>query len=448
MLDNKFKLYGNVPKPLLDFENQLKKELSKVRMDLYYEQNSSRPDKQLLSELIDQRIVLGTRLDSLHRVFSEKYPKYKSLKYQNQKITTDNVRKALNPGEQLITYFLGDSALYTFSFTKERVHFTKENRVSEVRKAIDRLKSALLKRDPIEKPVRQLSGYLLNKHLDSGKKTLVFIPDNKLSYIPFEILEDANQKMLLQNHQISYSGSSRMFLELKNDFFQYRFNRYWIGFSPEYTEDRELSSTRGEVELIQKITGGEAFTGSEATKKNYLNNNKDHAILHLAMHAEIDNENPLFNRLVFADGDLTASEIYVSENRANLAVLSACNTGFGKLEKGEGVMSMARAFHFSGVPAVLMSLWKVPDKETRKIMLYFYENLEKGYPKNRALQEAKLTYLSETDDSFLRHPYYWSGFVLNGNTDALSSGKSTMIYWLLGDVLLVIVIGGILKFKK
>ena len=113
-------------------------------------------------------------------------------------------------------------------------------------------------------------------------------------------------------------------------------------------------------------------------------------MLHLATHAEIDNKNPLYNKLIFSDGDMTSSEIYLSETRAKMAVLSACNTGFGKLEKGEGVMSMARAFHFSGVPSVVMSLWKVPDRSTMQIMLLFYQHLENGESKSEALRKAKL----------------------------------------------------------
>jgi CHAT domain-containing protein len=128
---------------------------------------------------------------------------------------------------------------------------------------------------------------------------------------------------------------------------------------------------------------------------------------------------------------LTSSEIYTSNSKANLAVLSACNTGSGKLEKGEGVMSMARAFHFSGVPAVVMSLWKVPDFETKTIMIDFYKYLKKGKSKSEALRLSKLDYLKNNSDKRLRHPYFWSGFVVSGNTDPLILKQGTnYILWL------------------
>jgi CHAT domain-containing protein len=106
-----------------------------------------------------------------------------------------------------------------------------------------------------------------------------------------------------------------------------------------------------------------------------------------------------------------------------LAVLSSCNTGFGKIEKGEGVMSMARAFHFSGIPSVLMSLWKVPDKETESIMVDFYKFLKSGRSKSEALRLAKLNFLDNNTNPELKHPYYWSGFVINGNTEPISIGN-------------------------
>jgi CHAT domain-containing protein len=184
---------------------------------------------------------------------------------------------------------------------------------------------------------------------------------------------------------------------------------------------------------------GDSFIGENSKKKYFLENNKNYSILHLAMHAEINNEYPQFNKLVFSDGNLTASEIYLSNTRANLAVLSACNTGFGKLEKGEGVMSMARAFHFSGVPSVLMSLWKVPDKETKKIMVSFYKYLKKGEKKSDALRKAKIEYLKSTSDKNLLHPFYWSGFVLNGNADQLITNYSSYYYTIIGLVLISVI---------
>ena len=252
------------------------------------------------------------------------------------------------------------------------------------------------------------------------------------------------KQYLIEDFTLSYDGSVRLLLELNNDFFNYDLPNYWVGFSPQYDGNKQLSSNTDEIEIISKMLNGKSFIGKASSKENLFLNNTDHSILHLAMHAEIDNNNPMYNKLIFSDGDLTSSEIYVSNNKANLAVLSACNTGFGKLEKGEGVMSMARAFHFSGIPSIIMSLWKVPDKETKKIMISFYKNLKKGLPKNKALQNAKLEYLKSTNDKILQHPYYWSGFVLTGNNQALPNNNA-IFYYVFGSFLLLILLFVIYK---
>jgi CHAT domain-containing protein len=272
---------------------------------------------------------------------------------------------------------------------------------------------------------------------------MIIIPDNVLNYIPFELLQRDNNDYLINDFTISYSSSVRLFLVLQSDHFKYKTENFWAGFSPNYQNDKQLTSISDEISTISEMIDGNKFIGEDSKKQNFLENNKKYSVLHLAMHTEIDNINPMFNKLIFSDGDLTSSEIYVSESKANLAILSACNTGSGKLEKGEGVMSMARAFHFSGVPSVIMSLWKVPDKETKEIMIYFYKHLKKGNSKSEALKNAKLDYLSSTNDINLKHPYYWSGFVLNGNPDNLDTPKSKF-YYLISGILII----GLLLFGR
>ncbi len=238
-----------------------------------------------------------------------------------------------------------------------------------------------------------------------------------------------------------------MDLELRNDHFDYNIPNYWLGFSPNYTGKDQLSSNKEEVFEIADLVGGDTYTGEESTKVNFIRSRNDASILHLAMHAEINNKNPLYNKLIFSDGELTSSEIYVSNIKANLAVLSACNTGFGKLEKGEGIINMARAFNFAGVPSVLMSLWKVPDKETKKIMIAFYKHLKNGETKSLALKNAKLDYLASIKDINLRHPFYWSGFVLNGNIKQLIPANQNNYYLISGVLLFGLMILGI-KIKS
>ena len=110
-----------------------------------------------------------------------------------------------------------------------------------------------------------------------------------------------------------------------------------------------------------------------------------------------------------------------------MVTLSACQTGFGKLQKGEGMLSLARAFNYAGVPSIVTTLWKINDQSTSEIMKFFYKNLSDGLSKKEALRQAKLSYLNANDDALLRHPYYWSGIVMTGNTMPLKT--TNYVFW-------------------
>ena len=437
--DTKYKLYSGIPKELLEKEKAIKQSLERVKLDLFYERKASNPDKKYFSDLLNKRIFLSKRLDSIQTMFENEYPRYANLKYSNEVIATSDVQKNMDKKSQLLIYFLGEDNLYSFNITRNAISFLKDSVAEELIAKTNLFKSELIARNDIQKVSKSLYQYLLKQQLNKSIKDLVIIPDNVLNYIPFEILQSKNNKFLIEDYTICYAGSVRLLLELNNDFFKYDPPKSWAGFSPEYDNANLISSTLNEIISIKEILDGDSFIGEKAKKKNFLDNNKNYSILHLAMHAKIDNEYPQFNKLLFSDGALTASEIYLSNTRANLAVLSACNTGFGKIEKGEGVMSMARAFHFAGVPSILMSLWKVPDKETKKIMIAFYKYLEKGENKSDAIRKAKIEYLTSTSDKNLLHPYYWAGFVLNGNSNQLFNHHTNYNYYILGLVIFFLI---------
>ncbi len=438
MQDTKFKLYSGIPKGLLEKEKEINQSLERVKLDLYYEKKATNPDKDYFTELLDKRIFFSKRRDSIQDSFNKSYPRYADLKYGNKVIEILDVQKDLDRNTQMLIYFLGEENLYTFNITKDDVSFLRGTVADDLIDKTNMFKSELMARSDLQNVSESLYQYLLKQQLNKSKTNLVIIPDNILNYIPFEILQSDNNKYLVETYTICYVPSVRLLLELKNDFFKYSPPKFWAGFSPEYANNNAISSASNEINSVKEIVEGDSFMGENSNKQSFLENNKNYSVLHLAMHAKIDNEYPKFNKLIFTDGDLTASEIYLSNTKANLTVLSACNTGFGKIEKGEGVMSMARAFQFSGVPSVLMSLWKVPDKETKKIMIAFYKYLKKGEKKSDALRKAKIEYLSSTSDKNLLHPYYWAGFVLNGNSDRLFQNYNKYYYILAGLTVILI----------
>ena len=160
------------------------------------------------------------------------------------------------------------------------------------------------------------------------------------------------------------------------------------------------------------------------------------------------NSSLIFSRTDSTDIFLRAADIYSMELDGDMAVLSACNTAYGKLEAGEGPMTLARAFHYAGIPAVVASLWSIPDNSTSRIMRLFYQELDKGLPKDVALQQAKLAYLAsdELSSPNSRQPLHWAPTIVIGDVVPVPVSPGNKWWWIvLGAGLLG---GGYRMFRR
>ena len=253
---------------------------------------------------------------------------------------------------------------------------------------------------------------------------LVIIPDGKLAYLPFDAFLTASPdttkmdfrglKYLVYDHAVSYSYSATLLYYFFNK--DKQAGRELAAFVPKYDGatidmDINLNSSRNqllplpgaklEVTGITKLIDGKVFADDDATKGNFTNYASNYDILHLAMHTVINDSLPMYSKLVFSPGEkgnewLDTYEVYNMSLKSRLVVLSACNTGSGKLQKGEGVMSLARAFLFAGCPGIVMTLWSVEDESSANLMIEFYKNLLNGYSKDEALRKAKISNYSGT----------------------------------------------------
>jgi len=191
-----------------------------------------------------------------------------------------------------------------------------------------------------------------------------------------------------------------------------------------------------EVQEVAKIFDGDLWIDQKATQVSFLEHAGKYQILHLAMHAMENKNNPMHSALAFSRPDdnspylLRAADIYSLPLPANLAVLSACDTGFGKLHKGEGVRSLARAFAYAGCPSIIANLWSASDASSIEILIPFYQNLQKGQSKDVALQNAKLQYLQETSPTYTA-PEYWANLVVLGSATPIDfeAGASFPLWW-------------------
>jgi len=295
----------------------------------------------------------------------------------------------------------------------------------------------------------------VDSYLDSlgSIRRLVILPDGKLNYLPFELLQTAptterkayaSIPFLLKKYAISYAQAvPAIFPSIRR-----QQQDTYLGFAPSYDVQGGRSFTNltfnaGEIQQAADFWDGTAFLQAKASKSQFEAQAPTAGILHLAMHAMLNDSSPQYSYLQFTDAPLYTYELYSQPLAAQLAVLSACNTGIGKLIEGEGVISLARAFQYAGCPSVAMSLWPVDDQTTAHLMLDFFQQLQAGLPKDEALRAAKLAYLDQAEPA-LAHPFYWAGINLIGDRSpmAKSTGGLGWMWALLAvNLLLVFVVG-------
>lgn len=286
---------------------------------------------------------------------------------------------------------------------------------------------------------KEMYSYFLQDIIGAEQKSLTIIPYGKIGLLPFEAFVDPSTNFIAKSHKVSYQHSLNALLNKegnnpKNDF---------LVFAPFYKPVKDLASVQRdsyndlygsylEVYSIDQNFKSKSFINKDATKSNFLKNLGIYNHIHLATHAESDEDNALASKIVFNNNEyLYAHEIYNLTTKNDLLVLSACETGVGAVDQTDGINSLARAFSYAGVKSTLLSLWKVDDYATSKLMSYFYRNLKDGATKDEALQNAKKQYLKNSSETELEHPYYWAGFVLNGDTDPIKQGIPLYAYFII-----------------
>jgi len=307
-----------------------------------------------------------------------------------------------------------------------------------------------------------------------SKERIVLIPHDLLYKIPFEALltkapyTNSAQKRerfdydrldyLVKSFDISYHYSASLYVNSCNE----KSNsskpaNSFIGFAPVFAEDdpsgytlaskdfmassdawvrsavvdgkrfNELKFSEHEVQSIVELFSkksrsktGVGYFHTAATEEAFKTNIRNYRTIHVATHSFINEERPQLSGVVFAqptgtaaseDGILYAGEAYNLDLNADLVVLSSCESGLGKLIRGEGMMALTRGFLYSGAANIIFSLWKVPDKHTSDLMVEFYKQFLSGKSHAEALRLAKLRMISNPGTA---RPRSWASFVLIG----------------------------------
>lgn len=458
---------ADVPDSVLEAESHLKADIAVLQQSVFNGQKT--PDSIHIHEWEGRIVDKKQGLQSLQRNIETNFPAYHRLRYSTVTSSLAKMQRLVDDRTALLEYFVGDSSVFIFSLTKNDLRLTALPKPADFEASVETLRKSLkdntLRFTGEDAPLfvaaaGKLYRWLLREPLAALSPqvgNLVIVPDGMLGYVPFEVLGDTQDPTdfrtfpyLLRRFNISYAASASLLLEQSDRPNWSGVTKLFAGFAPSYSgtdtldffaatrrelvrgEKYSLPGAAQEVQEIAALLSGESFLGMDATEQNFKENAYQYRILHLAMHSVLEDRNPLFSKLLFTkseiprqassfeDGDLNAAELYSIRLPAELVVLSACNTGVGKLHRGEGIMSLSRAFTYAGVPATVMSLWKAPDEATRKIMVSFYGNLKIGMRKDEALREAKLSYLANCGDT-VASPYYWAGFVAGGEMGPLFS---------------------------
>ncbi|MDM0044909.1 CHAT domain-containing protein [Variovorax dokdonensis] len=246
---------------------------------------------------------------------------------------------------------------------------------------------------------------------------LVVVPHGPLHYLPFQALR-VNGRYLIETHPVSVVPSMGIALQLAQRGSQTPADLVAFG-NPKIAEKYELPGAEVEVkQLATLFPRNEVFLGAAANKTQFRKAVADAPVVHVAAHAEADQVDPLYSRILLANEGgrqnfLEAHEILdMKMGNTSLVTLSACESGLGRIARGDEVLGFPRSFLMAGANAMIASLWPVSDDATELLMSTFYGELAKGRDAQRAMQAAQTAVLRNPK---LAHPFYWAPFNLIGN---------------------------------
>ncbi len=491
------KNFAGIPDSLAQSELEIRSQQAFYRQQMVKEhQQKDQPDSARIRRWQDKLFELDRQYERLIRKYTTHYPEYYHLMHHSTFTTIPEVRKeVLGKTKALLEFFWGDSALHIFALTGNRQQYLSLPMTTSLTENCRGFRALLsdqqLKIEP-ERSYRQFTrlGYSLYRDLfqpledilqDSALAIdrLIIVPDGLIGYLPLDIVLTAPAG----SDRIMYPGLSYLFRQytlqyayaaslLKDPYTGINGNGEFLAYAPGFdpialsgsiSDERRsmlgalqpLQFAQQEVENLSNHFPGEIFTGDRALEHDFKGRADRYSILHLATHTLIDDEHPMNSTLVFApstdtldDGLLQTYEIFNLNLSADLVVLSACNSGFGKWIRGEGIMSLGRGFAYAGCPGLVMSLWPANDRSTATIMDYFYQELAQGRDIHQAIRQSKLQFL-ETSARSKSHPYYWAAFISYGASVTVPGRK--LPFSLHGGLaaLLVIILGaGISFFTK
>ena len=457
---------------LLDLLNEQKIKTSNLPDALWLKLRNT--DKQLFAfnqELanempIEKRKNIIQLRDSLYSIQSRLKEKVKAISpgYANliypETVNSEQVKSILSDNEVFISYITGDLNTFAYVLTHSELFMVGLGRsdslihlIKEFREDYIQQQKAILTADQSNRFLQaklnqrffQVSKQLYQRlwaPLDSigvlDGKNVILVPDGFLNYLPFELLvKDSVQQdfqgyqYIVKDHSISYYPSATVLhFERTKEKKGSKPNQDLFGLAVSDFENvlctddgkplKNLDNTLPSIESIKNSFNQKKSTfliNEDANRDKFSSLNlKDYRYLHFATHGQINSEKPEFSTILLHDACLNLYEIFELEFNADLVTLSACETGLGKLVRGEGMVGFTRALMYAGTPSVILSLWEVGDDSTKELFVNYYGKLSKdGSQKYTPLREVQLQMIKSGKYS---NPYFWAPFVFIGEGES------------------------------
>lgn len=507
MFEDRQKAGSKLPADWQEREQSLQLRLVNKEKEILRAQNEGRYGE--LGSLQASRFRLLQRIRRLQESLRQTNPDFYRIQQLSTPVTMDSLKRyALKSVEQsMISYFLGNTWLYVIQVRKDSSLFLRKTIPDQLDEKIKRLRdgifgfwtlktgcesgslkgefcdSLMILKEKYARQYQQeahsLYVWLLGEWENTLTPKLTISPDGLLSFLPFEaLLTDStgmsgwqNQAYMIRKYQLSYAYSATVLFHQLNRIsptkpakllaiapFSGKSNTQKSMQTSGSASDQiaqlrsghwgKLAYSGIEVEQIHDIWGGEMLLDEQAAKAQFLQTAPKYNVLHLATHAKAHDYEPLLSLLAFADTFAPLPELANEHLPAELVVLSACESGLGQLQDGEGVISLARAFTQAGARAMVTTLWSVEDRATAQIMAGFYRYLSEGLAKDAALRQARLDYVDSAEPEFA-HPFFWAGLTASGKMEALQKkDEAPFPKWQLTLGLIFLLILGGLGFKN
>ena len=425
--------------------------------------------KDKMDALREKRFTLLQEIEGVAETIEREHPEIVGT--DDTPLTLDQIERTLDDRTAIIEYIVSPRLIHAFVVRKDGFDAYSTPRPRSFAGDIQKMLAAIKGFDEqayIEKSVK-ICSLLISplRHSLRGVGQLVIVPDGVLCYLPFEVLltGDGNPAnlttdslpYLIRSDEILYSYSSAFYLRCRSGGTGgVQAPQSFLGFAPVFGGEKpademlasrylaqrgdstvlrsatvrgkyfeELPNSEKEVSDIHRCFSekglfSQEFLRQDATEEAFKANAGKYSVVHIATHGLVDEADPRMSALVFTPNDTTLSQedgiLYADEVQdlklnADLVVLSSCESGVGKMVRGEGLMALTRGFFYAGARNVVFSLWRVIDRQTSDLMSLFYKEVLAGRSYSYALRAAKLKMIAAPGSAY---PLNWAGFVLVG----------------------------------